>query len=422
MLRYELEIRLANGNPIYKYAEIFRTTAEKMNDEAKKARNPKEYKNIHYCEEKECIEMTLMSTVPMKAGYAISGITRNLLNSGDKMANILMKEAVGKRIFSITSREVTSKSIENSDEVSDYRMLCIIIELAMGQGNVPGKERSNVLKNLKNVLYNSQEIYAQYFKENTNREDDAAEPDKSVKAQEFYDDIFYSQPEFCNMKNKELAGETICSLATVFGENKDPYKPFEKLVSSHNSNGWKRGYTQKFSDEDIRLFYEFRANYHNNENHCLLPRQLNCWRGTDGSFGEYSPNFNQGDFIDVFLNLVRNYYINMENNTEEVNRILDEHIEYFKAFGTGEQGWFNYICKNLFTPLVNMDTYTVKDLFAPPEEYKQKCAPIVGTYHSYGRGNALPQDMADPKESAINYAKNSLWMWEQRAKIISGDK
>jgi hypothetical protein len=422
MLRYELEIRLANGNPIQKYEKIFRITAEKMEDDAKNARNPKEYKNIRYCEEKKCIEMTLMSTVPIKAGYAISGITRSLLNSGDEMANKLMHESVGKRIFSIISREITSKSIESSDEVTDSRMLCIIIEIAMGQGNISSKDRSNVLKKLKNVLYNSQEIYDQYFKVNNNS---TVEPDKSEKAQEFYDDIFYSQPEFYNMKNKELAGETMCSLATVFGKYEELYKPFEALVNSNRPNGWKRGYTQDFSDEDIKLFYEFRANYHNNANHCLLPRHLNRWRGTDGSVGEYSPNFNQGDFIDVYLNLVRNYYISMEDNSEEVNQILARHIEYFKAFGTGEQGWRNYICKNLFTPLVNMDTYTVKDLFAPPEEYKQKCcAPIVGKYHRYGRGYALPQDMSNPKEAAINYAKNSLFLWEERAKIISisGDK
>ena len=75
-------------------------------------------------------------------------------------------------------------------------------------------------------------------------------------------------------------------------------------------------------------------------------------------------------------------------------------------------------------PFVN-DEYLVKDIFADNSSYKsQKCNELIGEHHDFDwclprcskNGEEITPQIA--KERAINYIKNSLWIWAERAEIL----
>ena len=233
--------------------------------------------------------------------------------------------------------------------------------------------------------------------------------DNSPLAYYFYNKCFLEEIELAGINGIRFAGDTICSLGTTFGICNKQGK-FESLI---DGNMWKRSYTKIMKSVDEYIFYLFRDGYKKIENYIFIPLELNIWRGKEDKDVKGLPN--QGDYFDLFFDLVRNWYTDKEKNTENVNNMLSKHDYWFDKLGNGEQGWKNFIEHYMCKSMVNID-YTVKDIFSLPEEYNQSMAPVVGTYHSYG--SALPQHTDNPKMSAMNYAKNSLWIWKQRQEEI----
>lgn len=228
------------------------------------------------------------------------------------------------------------------------------------------------------------------------------DPDMSDTARKFYKEYF---SEIEAGIGKGMRGETLVSLGWTFGSsNKQNDKRFEV----------KRSYTQLYTEKDIESFYIFKNRYHTLVNFCVWPAELNCWRG-------YFDGKNQGDYPDIFLELIRQYYVNSDMLPKHVFNKFNKFKHYFNMFGNGKTGWKKFIDYNYFRELCNSE-YEVKDIFAPSEFYRTDKAPLVGTYHQYGENNVLPDSTEDPKQSSVNYMYNAFYIWDKRAEEMSVDK
>lgn len=231
------------------------------------------------------------------------------------------------------------------------------------------------------------------------------DPDMSNEAQEFYNNYF---PWF---NYEGMRGDTICSFSTCFGAcNK---KTSKELIVLNDGPNWKRGYTKElFNEEKAREnILIFRKRYHSLANFWVMPQSLNLWRGMRDRNGNLPA---QADFFDVFLECVRNYYINRELNQPNVrHKFEDENItNWLNDFGCGLSGWYKFITRNYLSMFVTEDDLLVKDIFG--SNFKTNIADIIGTYHEYGR--ALPQQtkLQPIMDSVKNYIDNSLWILEER--------
>lgn len=224
------------------------------------------------------------------------------------------------------------------------------------------------------------------------------DPDDSDLAKKYYSSFF-------EWSNESMRGDTICSFGTTFGAcNKSTKSELKVLVDGRS---WKRGYTKDiFEDEHIKKeVHNFRRKYHSLANFWIMPRTLNTWRGRRV----------QGDYFDIFLDCIRNFYLNNNQNPLEVkNRFNEKGVKnWLDSFGEKEEGWRNFIKLNYLSAYVREVTLEVKDIFS--ENFQDKDADEVGTYHEYGK--SLPQDSKNqsPKDSATNFVNNSLWAICERA-------
>ena len=223
--------------------------------------------------------------------------------------------------------------------------------------------------------------------------------DMSEEAMNFYKE-YYPELEK-KISEGYMRGETMCSLGWTFGS-------LNKGVGSFEVHH--RSYTQFYSEEDIELFYKFRNRYHSLVNFCVWPADLNYWRG-------YYDGKNQGDYPDIFLDLVRKWYIKPKELPQKVFYKFIKHRNYFDSFGKGSQGWKNYINANYFRAFCN-NNYEVKDLFSPTIKFVKEDAPIIGIYHSYGEEYVLPGSTKNPRQTSLNYIENSLYVWDVRAEEL----
>lgn len=223
--------------------------------------------------------------------------------------------------------------------------------------------------------------------------------DMSDEALLFYNYFF---PEFKKDIPKTMRGDTMCSLGWTFGSENKYKNDFVRC----------RSYTKSFNPEEIKIFNSFKKGYHSLANFWIFPRNLNRWRGYDDN--SYDGK-NQNDYFDIFLNLIRDYYLEKIKLSSNIVNTLGKYENWLNQYGIGHAGWIRFVNKNFLNSFINVN-YTVKDLFSKPEEFKSNSAPVVGTYHGYGWG--LPGYTENPKESAINYAKNSLYVWEKRAELL----
>ena len=229
------------------------------------------------------------------------------------------------------------------------------------------------------------------------------DPDDSKKAKEFY------EAHFKWALDQGMRGDTICSFGTTFGAcNKSTKKGFVGLV---DGRVWKRGYTKDIFNSNFKIKVEkFRVKYHTLANFWIMPRTLNKWRGSRAF----------GDYIDIFLNCIRNYYLDGEaNKLKVINKFNDKEVkEWLDSFGEKEEGWKKFIEKNcLYAYVIKDDSLKVKDIFS--KNFKKENADIIGTYHKYGK--ALPQNSEpkqESKDSAIYYTQNSLWALNKRTEDL----
>lgn len=231
--------------------------------------------------------------------------------------------------------------------------------------------------------------------------EEKGDPDNSKDAKRFYVAYF----KWASVQG--MRGDTICSFGTTFGAcNKSTNKDLQPLVDGRS---WQRGYTRNiFSNKVLeKKVIDFRFNYHSLANFWIMPRTLNTWRG--------KRDF--GDYIDIFLNCIRNYYLNEDENLPKVKTKFNEKVvkNWLNSFGEKAEGWKKFVESNCLFAYVKGDSMEVKDIFS--ENFKKQNADIVGTYHEYGA--ALPQNsrkkQQEPVNSAINYVENSLWAINKRA-------
>lgn len=221
------------------------------------------------------------------------------------------------------------------------------------------------------------------------------DPDRTDEAKKFY--VKY----FVNLV--ETTGETLCSLGTTFGADNKTGE-FKAIVQAGKRD---RRYVNDV--KSFPLFYMFREQYHALANFMPIGAGLNVWRGRTDSI-------NQGDYFDIFLSLVKQYYLGVEL-PEKIKAQFDNCSSYFSAFAT----FTDYVDKNFLSPLVN-SVYEIKDIFSNPNDYKMG-AVLLGTYHEYG--DPFPEGKGHDKDGhrhALNYIENSLWIWEQRAKLFEKAK
>lgn len=223
--------------------------------------------------------------------------------------------------------------------------------------------------------------------------------DMSDEALSFYEQFF---PELKKDIPQIMRGDTMCSFGWTFGEENEDSGCFVKC----------RSYTKSFTTKEIEIFNSFKKGYHSLPNFWIFPKILNNWRGynADGCDGE-----NQNDYFDIFLNLVRDYYLEKEKLSSKIVETFNKCEKWLNQYGTHHIGWVEFINKSFLNPFVNIN-YTVKDLFSKPDEFKLDNAPVVGSHHGYGWG--LPGYTIDPKQNAINYAMNSLYIWKQRTELL----
>lgn len=253
----------------------------------------------------------------------------------------------------------------------------------------------------------------QYLKNITSTSD----PDMS---QEAMDNYILNYPDF--MENgkckKGFRGDTLQSCGWTFGTaNKFAIKFNPKL----------RSYGRLFSEDEIKIIDKFRLNYHCVANFAVLPQQLNIWRGA------YKEGFNdnlgngQCDYFDILLDIIRSYYLNRAM-PQDAKMEISKHKEWLDWFGKGDEGWRTFVGYYNFTPYVN-SAYEVKDLFAKHCSYKSNaCQEIVGVHHGWDyclplcSSNGAIVSLEIAKQRALNYVKNSLWVWEERSNLFTGTK
>lgn len=240
------------------------------------------------------------------------------------------------------------------------------------------------------------------------------DPDMSREALASY---MLDYPDFMetSFKCKEgFRGDTLQSCGWTFGKE-------NKFAEQFNSKS--RSYSPLFTPEEIKIINQFRRGYHCKANFALMLGEHNLWRG--GFKAGFNDNYGKGqcDYFDIYLNLIRSYYLKIKISVNAEFYIL-KYQEFFDWFGTNEVGWRTFIEYYRFLPYVNIK-YEVKDLFAVPSIYqKVDCRELVGSYH--GWDFALPLCSADNsevslmtgKQRALNYALNSLWIWEERSKLL----
>ena len=109
---------------------------------------------------------------------------------------------------------------------------------------------------------------------------------------------------------------------------------------------------------------------------------MNLWREAISIDLNDHFGIGQCDYFDIFLDLVRSYYLDLNLPKVARSQLLN-HQDWFNFFGVGEEGWYTFVDYYHFKPYVN-DKYEVKDLFASYEQYSKKdCTEIVGTYHGW---------------------------------------
>lgn len=254
----------------------------------------------------------------------------------------------------------------------------------------------------------------QYLRNITNVKDPDMSKDARVSYMLDYPDLM----EDTGKCKKGYRGDTLQSCGWTFGTaNKFSIK----------FNPYVRSYGQLFNEEEIKIIDKFRLNYHCIANFAVLPQQLNLWRGA------YKEGFNdnlgngQCDYFDIFLDIIRSYYLNQTMPCDAKTEI-NKHKEWLDWFGRGEKGWRSFVNYYNFIPYVN-SLYEVKDLFAIPSSYqKNDCQEIVGEHHGWdyclplcsSSGKSVSLEMG--KQRALNYVKNSLWIWEERSKLFTISK
>lgn len=240
------------------------------------------------------------------------------------------------------------------------------------------------------------------------------DPDMSREALMSY---MHDYPDFMDAPFKcksNFRGDILQSCAWSFGtENKFSDKFNSKL----------RSYSPLFTPEEVQTINRFRRAYHCTANFALMLEEHNLWRGGFKKGMNDNHGRGQADYFDIYLNLVRSYYLRIKMPASAEFYIL-KYQEFFDWFGSGDVGWKNFVEYYKFHPFVNVK-YEVKDLFAMPVIYqKVDCHELVGSYH--GWDFALPLCSADGsevslmtgKQRALNYVLNSLWIWEERSRLL----
>lgn len=246
----------------------------------------------------------------------------------------------------------------------------------------------------------------------------AGDPDMSREAMSSY---MIDYPDFMESSIRcvqGFRGDTLQSCGWTFGSQNKYTKEFNPLL---------RSYGRLFNEEEIKVIDKFRLNYHCIANFAVLPQQINIWRG---AFREgYNDNLGNGqcDYFDIFLNIVRSYYLGINIPNEARSQILKQE-KWLDWFGKEEKGWSAFISYYNFNPYVN-SAYEVKDLFAMPCTYqKTDCKELLGVHHGWNFSLPLCSvdgkdvDLVIAKQRALNFVQNSLWIWQERSKLFSTQK
>ena len=227
--------------------------------------------------------------------------------------------------------------------------------------------------------------------------------------------VFY-QCFFPWFAQKGMRGDVMCSFSTTFGKNNSKTNNFIPLK---DGTSWKRGYTKDLLDdaEFVEALVKFRAQYHSLANFWVMPKILNKWRGT-GKDGCCFPA--QGDYFDIFLKCIQQYYQGGMNNPINVQQMFKNSsvAQWIDLFGVGNEGFEAFVEKNYLSAFVfNLNgTLEVKDIFSP--KFRTDNPEPLGTYHWYNE--SLPQQCrkSTPINCAREFLYNSLWALEQRNAIL----
>lgn len=243
----------------------------------------------------------------------------------------------------------------------------------------------------------------------------SVDPDMSKEAKEFYYQYFPKYMDSFYQIQNGYRGDSLISLGWSFGvKNKTGIFDINQ-----------RSYNRLFDKDEIKLFYLFREGYHSRANFIIIPTKLNLYRGAYRKNDNDNNGYGTCDYPDIFLRIVRSFFIG-DNLSEREKNYVAPYENWLIQYGVGEEGWKNFVDSNYLNPFVNKD-YEVKDLFAPFSEYKETmCSELVGTYHDFdwclprcGYKNFGTVHPYIAKERMINFIRNSLWIWDQRADIIA---
>lgn len=240
------------------------------------------------------------------------------------------------------------------------------------------------------------------------------DPDMSGNALEFYSLIFPEYIDSVSHLKEGFRGDCLISLGWTFGT----------ANKTGNFDVRQRSYHRFFNNEEINLFYLFQKAYHCCANFVVMPRTLNTYRGGYRLGDNDNKGYGSCDYPDIFLNIVRSYYLG-EKMSKRAGNYVFPYKSWLDTFGNGEAGWINFVNKNYLNPFVN-ENYEVKDLFSSLTAYKNPfCKELVGSHHDFDR--CLPRcgqeqgatvSLPVAHSRAVNFIKNSLWIWEKRAELI----
>ncbi|MDE5582072.1 MAG: hypothetical protein K2I95_11720 [Treponemataceae bacterium] len=155
----------------------------------------------------------------------------------------------------------------------------------------------------------------------------------------------------------------------------------------------------EFDDNEIKLKEwgeEYIRKAYTIGNMIIFPKKpsINCARGRCGCIH---------DRLDLTIECIRRHYLQDDYNP--LNKVLQANAIFFELFGTGEEGFRNYIDFFFLKPIVN-DDYKVKSLL--PREKVQTF--LCETNFE----RPLPQDRNEYKL----WRKNSMEFIDERNKII----